>query len=171
MVTIVIIVVALAVGALAAVFAALAYAAWMRTRRRRHDPDSRRRVLGAWSEALERLAAAGIERRPSTTSLEFALRQAPALGAGAAGPPLMDLARLHTLAMYSPDAPTVAEADEAWSEVDAIAGALRVTVPRTRRWRVRWFSNLRRRSAKPPEPVAAGPAAGDRNGRGLSPEP
>ena len=55
-------------------------------RRRRHDPDARRRVLGAWTEALERLAAAGIERRPSTTSLEFALRQAPALGAGAAGP-------------------------------------------------------------------------------------
>ena len=108
---------------------ALAFGAWRRTRRRRHDPDDRRRVLGAWTEALERLAAAGIERRPSTTSLEFALRQAPALGAGAAGPPLMDLARLHTVAMYSPDAPTAAEADEAWAEVDAIAAALRTSVP------------------------------------------
>jgi transglutaminase-like putative cysteine protease len=151
-VTIAILVLALAVGAVGALLCALAYAAWMRTRRRRHDPDSRRRVLGAWSEALERLAAAGIERRPSTTSLEFALRQAPALGAGAAGPPLMDLARLHTLAMYSPDAPTAAEADEAWSEVDAIADALRVTVPRTRRWRFRWFSNLRRKATVRPEP-------------------
>ena len=74
------------VGAVVAFLGALAYAAWRRTRRRRHDPDNRRRVLGAWTEALERLAAAGIERRPSTTSLEFALRQAPALGAGAAGP-------------------------------------------------------------------------------------
>jgi len=117
--------------------------------------------LGAWSEALERLAAAGIERRPSTTSLEFALRQAPALGAGAAGPPLMDLARLHTLAMYAPDSPTAAQADEAWSEVDAIAGALRVTVPRTRRWRVRWFSNIRRRSAAPPEMERARDGFGD----------
>ena len=42
----------------------LAFRAWRRTRRRRHDPDDRRRVLGAWTEALERLAAAGIERRP-----------------------------------------------------------------------------------------------------------
>ena len=95
--------------------------------RRRHDPDDRRRVLGAWTEALERLAAAGIERRPSTTSLEFALRQAPALGAGAAGPPLMSLARLHTAAMYAPDPPSADEADEAWTEVDAIAAALRST--------------------------------------------
>jgi hypothetical protein len=156
-VTLTIIAVGVAVGAVAALLAALAYVAWMRTRRRRHDPDNRRRVLGAWTEALERLAAAGIERRASTTSLEFALRQAPALGAGAAGPPLMDLARLHTLAMYSPDGPTAAEADAAWSEVDAIAGALRTSVPRTRRWRVRWFSNLRRSA-----PAATrAPATGD----------
>ena len=104
-------------------------------------------MLGAWSEALERLAAAGIERKPSTTSLEFALRQAPALGAGAAGPPLMGLARLHTAAMYSRDAPSSDEADEAWSEVDAIADALRTIVPRTRRLRVRWWSRLRRAPA------------------------
>ncbi len=164
-VTVVLIALALALGTIAAIVAAFAFAAWRRTRRRRHDPDSRRRVLGAWSEALERLAAAGIERRPSTTSLEFALRQAPALGAGAAGPPLMDLARLHTHAMYSPVDPTPAEADEAWSEVDAIAGALRTTVPRTRRWRMRWFSGLRRLQAVPrhERPVPDGDA--------LSPEP
>jgi transglutaminase-like putative cysteine protease len=147
----------LVVGAFVVLLTALAFGAWRRTRRRRHDPDDRKRVLGAWSEALERLAAAGIERKPSTTSLEFALRQAPALGAGAAGPPLMGLARLHTAAMYSPDAPSSDEADEAWSEVDAIADALRTIVPRTRRLRVRWWSRLRR------APAAAGSA--------LSPEP
>jgi len=43
------------------------FRAWRRTRRRRHDPDSRRRVLGAWTEALEQLDAAGIKRRPATT--------------------------------------------------------------------------------------------------------
>ena len=43
-VTVVIVALALAVGAVAAVLCALAYAAWIRTRRRRHDPDSRRRA-------------------------------------------------------------------------------------------------------------------------------
>jgi hypothetical protein len=125
---------------------ALTLAAWRRSDRRRHDPDTRRRVLGAWTEALERLTAAGIRRRPSATSLEFALRQAPALGAGAAGPPLMGLARLHTAAMYSPDAPSREDADEAWSEVDAIARALRATTPRTNRIRARWAALWPRRA-------------------------
>ncbi len=142
--------IAIAAGAFILLLVAVAFGAWRRTRRRRHDPDDRRRVLGAWTEALERLEAAGIERRPSTTSLEFALRQAPALGAGAAGPPLMGLARLHTAAMYSPVAPSSVEADEAWSEVDAIAGALRASVPRTRRLRIRLSSVLRRRRERVP---------------------
>ena len=120
-----------------------------RTRRRRHDPDDRRRVLGAWTEAMERLSTAGIERRPSTTSLEFALRQAPALGAGAAGPPLMTLARLHTAAMYAAESPAPDDADEAWAEVDAIAAAVRSSVPRTRRWRARWRAEVHRRSVSP----------------------
>ncbi|MDQ1383136.1 MAG: hypothetical protein QOG65_515, partial [Actinomycetota bacterium] len=110
-VAVILVVIASLLLALIAFVAFLAYSAWLRTRRRRRDPDDRRRVLGAWTEALERLAAAGIIRRPATTSLEFALRQAPALGAGAAGPPLMDLARLHTAAMYSPDPPTPEDAD------------------------------------------------------------
>jgi transglutaminase-like putative cysteine protease len=145
-VTVVLAVFAGLLGAFLVLLAVLAFLAWRRTRRRRNDPDDRRRVLGAWTEALERLTAAGIERRPSTTSLEFALRQAPALGAGAAGPPLMELARLHTAAMYSRASPSADEADEAWSEVDAIAAALRSSVPRLTRWRKRWWSGLRRRS-------------------------
>jgi transglutaminase-like putative cysteine protease len=150
------------VGLLALLLAALAFGAWHRTRKRRTDPDDRRRVLGAWTEALERLAGAGIERRLSTTSLEFALRQAPALGAGAAGPPLMSLARLHTAAMYSPDAPSPSEADEAWTEVDAITVALRSSVPLSRRLRSRWWS-LRRRRRDPAE-------SRDATDDGLSPE-
>jgi len=143
-ITVAFIVLASIAGAFVLFLLALAIRAWRRTGRRRHDPDERRRVLGAWTEALERLSAAGIERRPSTTSLEFALRQAPALGAGAAGPPLMSLARLHTAAMYAPDPPSAEEADVAWSEVDSISAALRASVPRTRRWRARWSSELHR---------------------------
>jgi hypothetical protein len=46
--------------------------------------------------------------------------------------------------MYSPDPPTPDDADTAWTEVDAIATALRATVPRTRRLRARWWSAARR---------------------------
>jgi transglutaminase-like putative cysteine protease len=142
--------------ALIVLVVAFAFAAFRRSSNRRHDPDDRRRVLSAWSEALERLSAAGIERRPSATSLEFALRQAPALGAGAAGPPLMSLARLHTAAMYAPDAPSREDADEAWSEVDAIASAVRATTPLSKRLRARWSALLPRRSGRRTAPGTAG---------------
>jgi hypothetical protein len=94
-------------------------------------------VLGAWNEALDRLSAAGVARRPAATSVEFALRHAPAHGAGGAGPPLMGLARLHTAAMFSPDPPTDADADEAWAHVAEIDNALRHTVSRGERWLTR----------------------------------
>ena len=68
----------------------------------RDDHDPRRRVLGAWAEALDQLRVAGVPPRPSATALEFALRYAPAHGAGDAGPALMELARLQSAAMYSP---------------------------------------------------------------------
>jgi transglutaminase-like putative cysteine protease len=116
-----------------------------RTRRRRHDPDPRLRVLGAWSEALERLAAAGVAPHPSATSIEFALRYAPAHGAGAAGPPLMDLARLHTAAMFAPEPPSAADADDAWQQLDTIVDALNSSVTRSARWSAR----LRRPPADP----------------------
>ncbi len=108
-----------------------------RTRRRRHERDNRKRVLGAWAEALELLGAAGVEPRPSATSIEFALRHAPAHGAGDAGPPLMDLARLHTAAMFAAEPPSDDDADEAWECVDRIDGALRESVGRTTLWRTR----------------------------------
>jgi hypothetical protein len=108
-----------------------------RTRRRRNAHDNRRRVLGAWAEALDLLTAAGVTPRPSATAVEFALRHAPAHGAGDAGPPLMDLARLHTAAMFAPEPPTDAEADEAWRLVGEIDSALRASLTRTTRWRTR----------------------------------
>ncbi len=139
-------VVAVAGAVLLAGGAALAWlvvTARRRTRQRRFAAQSRDRVLGAWDEALERLAAAGVEPRPSATSIEFALRHAPAHGAGDAGPPLMDLARLHTAAMYAPDPPSDSDADTAWNDVDAIDAALRAHVSRSERWITRL--RLRRR--------------------------
>jgi transglutaminase-like putative cysteine protease len=131
--------VALAVALIGAIvgLAVAATAIWRRSWRRRHDKDPRNRVLGAWAEALERMEAAGIDRRPSATPVEFALRHAPAHGAGSAGPPLMELARLQTVAMFAPDPPSPEDATRAWEHVDIIDHAIRRTAPRLDRWRRR----------------------------------
>jgi transglutaminase-like putative cysteine protease len=111
------------------------FTVWQRTRRRRGDNDPRRRVLGAWAEALDQLRIAGVPPRPSATSLEFALRYAPAHGAGDAGPALMELAHLQSAAMYARDEPSEDEASFAWEQVDTIRGTIRRNVARSRRWR------------------------------------
>jgi hypothetical protein len=108
---------------------------WRRRHHRRRAADPRRRVLGAWAEALDQLRVAGVPPRPSATALEFALRYAPAYGAGDAGPALMELAELQSAAMYAPDAPSEAQATFAWEQVDKIRTAVRHNVARTRRWR------------------------------------
>ena len=92
---------------------------------------------GAWAQALDHLADAGVERKPSATPLEFALRHAPAHGAGAAGPALMELAQLQTAALFAPDPPTADDADRAWVQVDAIDGALSHALSPVTRWRRR----------------------------------
>ena len=89
----------------------LALVAYRRSWRRRHAPDARDRVLGAWAQALDHLSQADVELKPSATPVEFALRHAPAHGAGAAGPALMELAKLQTAALFAPDAPTDRDAD------------------------------------------------------------
>lgn len=135
-----------------ALAAALAYAGaavLVVTRRRslrRKASTNRLRVTGAWDEAVERLAEAGIERRPSSTPVEFALRHAPAHGAGAAGPPLMDLARLHTAAVFSPHEPADDDAAAAWEHASRIGTALRETAPAGQRWRRRLDPRVLRRA-------------------------
>jgi hypothetical protein len=123
-------------------FAIISLALWRRARRRRHDQDPRRRVLGAWAEALDQLRTAGIPERPSATALEFALRYAPAYGVGDAGPALMELARLQSAAMFAREPPSPVEANFAWEQVDTIRAATRRTISFTARWR----RNLKRYS-------------------------
>jgi hypothetical protein len=139
-------VIGIALGAVAVgvvgFFAIVSLAIWRRARRRRHDRDPRRRVLGAWAEALDQLRAAGIPARPSATSLEFALRYAPAHGAGDAGPALMELARLQSAAMFAAEPPSPVDANFAWEQVDAIRAATRRNITLTARWR----RNLTRRN-------------------------
>jgi hypothetical protein len=97
----------------------------LRRFRRRHAPTSRARVTGAWDEALERLAEARIHRRPSSTPVEFAMREAPAGGAGHAGPSLLALAHLTTSALYAPDEPEQELVDDAWEKVHELETAMR----------------------------------------------
>ena len=76
-----------------------------------------------------------IRRRPAATLVEFALREAPAAGAGAAGPPLLELAQLQTRAMYGIDEPATDDADRAWECADKVGQALRAETPRRERIR------------------------------------
>ena len=64
--------------------------------RRSHSSTPRARIDGAWADVTEELARYDIRRRPAATLVEFALREAPAAGAGGAGPPLLELAQLQT---------------------------------------------------------------------------
>jgi transglutaminase-like putative cysteine protease len=115
----------------------LVFVATRRTWHRRHAPDARDRVLGAWAQALDHLADAGVEPKPSATPIEFALRYAPAHGAGDAGPALMELAQLQTAALFAPGAPSGEDAELAWHQVDAIDGAISHMISRLARWRRR----------------------------------
>ncbi len=114
---------------------------WGRRRRREFDPSLRARITGAWAHANEHLAWIEVRRRASTTPVEFAMREAPAVGIGDAGPALLELAQLHTAAMYGPDEPVIEEADAAWRCVDSIDRALRTALHTKRHgWlvRLRW---------------------------------
>lgn len=114
-----------AVAALVTATSVVVASKTLRRSRRRRAPEARSRVGGAWQEALDRLSEAGITRRPSATPVEFALRHAPAHGAGEAGPPLMELARLQTAAVFSGHDFDDETAARAWLHVEEISRALR----------------------------------------------
>jgi len=64
----------------------------------------------------------------------------------------MDLARLHTAAMYAPDPPSASDADEAWQYVDAIDTAVKARVGRIERWKNRIQAMRHDRPARDAEP-------------------
>ena len=119
----------------AAAFGLLAVPPAAKTRRR----NARRRagvgdaVLGAWSEALDRLGEAGLARRAEETPLEFAGR-AGSSRPGVA-PALRRLAVLVNGAAYGTGAET--NSGEAWAASDRIVRAIDAHDPRWMRWRRR----------------------------------
>lgn len=95
-----------------------------RRARRRHAATPFHSVTGAWQDALERLAAAGLPASDALTPRE----QAKGYGARGAPPPavasLRDLADLYAELRWSARPPTGEDAARAWAAADAVKGAL-----------------------------------------------
>jgi hypothetical protein len=91
-------------------------------------------VLGAWSEALDRLGEAGLAHRVEETPLEFAGR-AGSSRPGVA-PALRRLAVLVNGAAYG-TATNAGQGMEAWAASDRIVRAIDAHDPRWMRWRRR----------------------------------
>jgi transglutaminase-like putative cysteine protease len=89
-----------------------------RTRRRRAARTTSGRVLVAWGEVGEALAAVGVPRRPAETPVEYAARAADVAG--------RDQAALHGLAARATEAGWAAEAVDEDDAVGAVAAAAAV---------------------------------------------
>jgi hypothetical protein len=67
----------------------------------------------------------------------------------------MDLARLHTAAMYAAEDPSTDDAEIAWQRFDEIDAALRKSVKPTARWKTRLRLRRPERAARESEPEDA----------------
>lgn len=106
----------LVLAILAAPFLAVVAAKWRRRMLRRSAPTAAERIVGGWREFADAAVDHGYEPPPAATRLEFAQTIG---GARAAA-----LAKVADRAVYSPIAPTPAEADTVWKAVDDLRGQL-----------------------------------------------
>jgi transglutaminase-like putative cysteine protease len=143
---------ALLVGVLVAIVVAvvpLAKRARRRARQRRADPTGR--VAGAWEEAVDRLRELGRPAPRTTTPAEHARAATTTVGESAARP-LAAVADAHTAAQFGTAAPTDADADAAWRDLDAFTGELGRHLPLTTRLRARLRVRSLRRPRDPRDP-------------------
>jgi transglutaminase-like putative cysteine protease len=108
-----------------------------RRARRRRDPDPRRAIFGAWSEAVDALTDHRVPTSPTETPLELADRVGKAAGDDAA-PPLQALAGAYTAARYGETTPPAATAAHAWDDVDVLRRTLASSGSLWERARARW---------------------------------
>ena len=85
----------------------------LRRRRKRHTGSRAARIIGAWQDALDRLAEHGLPMTASNTADEVAWRAAELFGERAA--PVAALAPLMVSAAYNPMEPDDAMVAEAWA--------------------------------------------------------
>ncbi|WP_216216595.1 transglutaminase family protein [Amycolatopsis aidingensis] len=83
-----------------------------RRRRRRGAAGNVAGTLGAWQEAVDRLAERGVREAPARTAVETAAAARAALGPQAE--PAVELATLATAATYAPAAPADGDVRRAW---------------------------------------------------------
>jgi transglutaminase-like putative cysteine protease len=120
-----------------------------RRARRRHAADPADAVAGAWAEALDGFAAAGVTWPASLTPLEVSAELPAQVGSGLEAP-LGSLARRYTTVRFGGRPPDSASVDAAWRDVDAVQRALGATLGLGSRLR----AQLRVRSApRQPEPA------------------
>lgn len=106
----------LVIAVVAAPFFAVIAAKWRRRALRRAAPTSAERIVGGWREFADAAVDHGYEPPPAATRAEFAQTIG---GARAAA-----LAKVADRAVYSPTAPTPAEADSVWKAVDDLRAQL-----------------------------------------------
>ena len=129
-----------------------------RRRRRQAAVTPADRVLVAWEEATEDMAAAGFAARPDETAVEYAHRVRKA--AGPAGAPLIRLADDTTVAAWSAGGVAAEVAVRAEKEAAGVAVELRAQA--TRRERLKQALDPRllfRRSGRPSAPTESERAA------------
>jgi hypothetical protein len=129
-----------------------------RHRRRQAAVTAADRVLVAWDEATEDMAAAGFAPRPDETAVEYAHRVRKA--AGPAGAPLIRLADDTTVAAWS--AGGVADGVAMRAEAEAAGVATELKAQATRRERLKKFLDPRlliRRERRPSSPTETERAA------------
>ena len=95
---------------------------WRRRNARRHAPDSRGRVVGAWHEVLDRLADGGVAH-VETLCVSDVIQRAEPIAGTEAGAGLKPLGVLVNRALFAEVAPSEQEASDAWSYADGFVGA------------------------------------------------
>lgn len=118
---------------------------WLRLRRRRHEPDARRRVITAWQETLDVLTESGLGDLRALTGAEVGQATDERFGVVPAQQ-VRTVAAAADQAAFSPQSVVVAkDADEAWQTHAALRRAVRRSLP----WPDRIRASLRYNSGRP----------------------
>ena len=106
----------------------------VRRSRRRSRGSPAHRVIGAWSETMDRLRTNGVPTSRAMTAAELAAACEPVAGADTSAR-ISELAPVIDTALYAPSDPPEAMVDAAWDAEAGVADALREQTGRLRRVR------------------------------------
>jgi hypothetical protein len=115
-----------------------------RRQRRRAAPDPTTRILGGWRELIDGARDYGLDVPHTATRSEVAR----AIGR----PQALVLARVADRAVYAPEEPSMAEAEQVWAAADSVRASLAEGRSRRDRWRATISpASLRRGPRRTPE--------------------